>query len=254
MPSIAKRIIGSAIHSLGYQIVKHHGVSTYYRDGLFTSHNHEFLNDPKFQETYKRAVRGCGNDRQYHGEWRTHVALWAAQQAYRFEGNFVECGVYLGFMSSAIMTYLNWNKSFGSRKYFLIDNFEGISDQFLTEEERQVDRAKWFGDKYSGTFERAKQNLSEFKNIEFVIGTVPDVLSDAKTGKVAFLHLDMNSAFPEIEAIKFFWPNIVPGGIILLDDYAYRGYAPQQKATDDLGRKLDFSVVSLPTGQGLIIR
>ncbi|MDP6559490.1 MAG: hypothetical protein QF619_05130, partial [Candidatus Binatia bacterium] len=44
---------------------------------------------------------------------------------------------------------------------------------------------------------------------------------DISINKVSYLHIDMNNAFAEIEAIKFFWNKIINYGIILLDDYAY---------------------------------
>lgn len=40
---------------------------------------------------------------------RVHVGLWAAQNAISIEGDLVECDVSRGFLSSAIMNYLNWN-------------------------------------------------------------------------------------------------------------------------------------------------
>jgi hypothetical protein len=47
----------------------------------------------------------------------------------------------------------------------------------------------------------------------------------------------------------------VTGGIVLLDDYAYsEEYAMQKKLIDELGHELAFAVITLPTGQGLIIK
>ena len=73
--------------------------------------------------------------------------------------------------------------------------------------------------------------------------------------KICFLHVDLNNAKPEVEAIKFFWDKIVTSGIILLDDYAYsKQYHLQKQAIDKIGCTLNFSVITLPTGQGLIIK
>ena len=45
------------------------------------------------------------------------------------------------------------------------------------------------------------------------------------------------------------------GGVILLDDYALsKQFALQKQMIDDLGRDLNFSVINLPTGQGLILK
>ena len=64
----------------------------------------------------------------------------------------------------------------------------------------------------------------------------------------------MNCALPEKAALQFFWSRLSPGGIILLDDYAYYGNDSLTEEIDSLSARLGFSVLSLPTGQGLIIR
>lgn len=250
-----KRTLQRAARWFGYEIRRAQPGAVYNFDGLYTNHNHEFTRSPEFQRAYWRGVNGTtGTTEDNCGEWRVHIALWTAQNALRREGDFVECGVYLGFISSAIMTYLRWNETKGSRRYILIDNFEGVVPSLLTEEEKQLGREGQYGDIYSSTYERAAKNLSEFSNVDFVRGNVPEILPLAPTSKVAFLHLDMNSAIPEIGALKYFWDKLVPGAFILLDDYAFKGYEPQQRAIDKLGSELGFSVASLPTGQGLIIK
>jgi hypothetical protein len=71
---------------------------------------------------------------------------------------------------------------------------------------------------------------------------------------VAFLHLDMNCAYPEIEALRYFWPRISSGGIVLLDDHARKDYEHLGDAMDALMRSLNTEIVSLPTGQGVIVK
>ena len=55
-------------------------------------------------------------------------------------------------------------------------------------------------------------------------------LNQVKSGKVPFLHIDMNCAKPEIEALNYFWDKLVVGAHVLLDDYAYKGYETQYRA------------------------
>ena len=64
----------------------------YDQDGLFSIHNHEFMADPDFIRAYARGVKAVGGvDYQWH--WRVHVGLWAAANAAKRPGDFVECGV-----------------------------------------------------------------------------------------------------------------------------------------------------------------
>ena len=71
---------------------------------------------------------------------------------------------------------------------------------------------------------------------------------------VAFLHIDMNCAYPERAALEFFWDRLSPGAIVLLDDYAYFGHDRQAEAIGSAAQALGAAVLSLPTGQGLIIK
>jgi hypothetical protein len=69
----------------------------------------------------------------YRIHWRAHIALWAAFSARTLEGDFVECGVNRGFMSSAIMEYLDWD-SLG-KTFYLLDTFAGLDRRYVTEQE-----------------------------------------------------------------------------------------------------------------------
>jgi hypothetical protein len=52
----------------------------------------------------------------------------------------------------------------------------------------------------------------------------------------------------------FFRERLVPGALMLLDDYAYRGHRPQKVAMDRFAQTRANKILSLPTGQGLLIK
>jgi hypothetical protein len=65
----------------------------------------------------------------------------------------------------------------------------------------------------------------------------------------------MNSAEPEIEAVRRLWPQMTAGAVVLLDDYGGGpAYRPQKQAFDTLAREMGFHILALPTGQGLIVK
>jgi O-methyltransferase len=64
----------------------------------------------------------------------------------------------------------------------------------------------------------------------------------------------MNCVIPEIEAAEFFWDKLVCGGVIVLDDYGWKGHHLQKQAFDEFAAKRGIKILSLPTGQGLIIK
>ncbi|HSE40222.1 MAG TPA: TylF/MycF/NovP-related O-methyltransferase [Acidobacteriota bacterium] len=227
----------------------------YDRDCLHTIHNHDFIQDPEFIRAYERGVKAGGCDIGI--QWRVHVALWAARTASVLEGDYVECGVNKGIISSAIMEYLKWNSL--NKCYYLFDTFAGIDPRFVTEEEKKAGKLEYnkeILDKggYQTDIEQLKENFAEWKNVNIVKGAIPEILPQVNIQKIAFVHLDMNCAIPEYSAVKHFWPNMVPGALILLDDYAYFGYQSQKDAMDEFARETGITILSLPTGQGLAMK
>jgi hypothetical protein len=251
-----KRLIVKALERAGYVVFNTRSPYGYARDGLFTMNNDHFQRDEAFRAAYARGVEASnGSDPQM--EWRVHVALWAASTALRAQGDFVECGVNAGFMSSAIMRSLDWRGS--GRRFYLIDTFSGpVLSQYSP---REIERGRAANAEsalaagaYVTDLERVRANFSEWPNAVVVQGAVPDILSAVSFRDVAFLHLDMNCALPEKAALEFFWERLSPGAVVLLDDYAYFGNEGQAEAIDDLSARLGFRILSLPTGQGLIVK
>lgn len=251
-----KKLIANALQRAGYVVFNTRSGYGYTQDGLFTMHNDHFRRDEAFQRAYARGVLASGGfDPKL--EWRAHVALWAAFLAMRAPGDFVECGVNAGFVSSAIMQSLDWRNV--SRKFYLIDTFEGpvLSQYSLAEIDRgrvEVAKTALAAGAYVTDLERVRANFSEWPNATVVQGAVPQVLGKVDFGTLAFLHLDMNCALPERAALEFFWPHLSPGGVVLFDDYTYFGHNSQTEEIDAAARNLGIRILALPTGQGLIVK
>jgi hypothetical protein len=215
-------------------------------------HNHDFMRDPRFVRAYRRAVSSAGTEYQ-HYYWRVHVALWCASLALTREGDFVECGVYKGLLSTAIMSYFDWNII--NRKFYLFDTFEGVDERQLRDAEINKGTIAYFREMYKDDiYDDVVKNFSEFKNAKIVKGIVPASLTTVDIGKVAYLSIDMNNAAPEIAAVNYFWDRLSPGAPILLDDYGFINYETQKQAFDAWAKEHNVQILALPTGQGLIIK
>ena len=229
-------------------------MSVYDQDGLRSVHNHEFMRDPSFERAYDRGVSAAGSDYQWH--WRVHVGLWAAASAAKLAGDFVECGVNRGFMSSAIMNLLQWDST--GRKFYLLDTFSGVDERYVFPEEKAnvMERSAQRIARGANTLDvqGVRDNFSEWKNAEIVVGPIPETLPAITSEQIAFLHLDLNCSLPEVAAIETLWDRLTPGAFVLLDDYAYAGFRSQKLGIDRFARSRNIAVLSLPTGQGLIIR
>ena len=239
---------------LGLEVIDVH--KRYAQDGLYTVHNDSFRTEPAFRKAYARGIQAsAGFDPAI--EWRAHVALWAGRTALAAEGDYVECGVNAGFMSSAIMQDLDWN-SIG-RKFYLIDTFSGpvlaqYSQEEVAKDRRAIAERTIAEGGYVTDLERIRANFAEWPDAIVVPGAVPDVLGKIEFGKVAFLHIDMNCALPEKAALEFFWEKLSPRAVVLFDDFAYAGYEAQREALAQVARARGHEILSVPTGQGLLIR
>jgi hypothetical protein len=213
----------------------------YSEDGLWTYRRHAFTTDARFESAYKRAIQASGRD--YEMRWRAHTLLWAAEAAARVEGAFVECGTGRGFMASAICSYLEW----GARPFYLFDTFLPTRpDSGGTQTPSGT-----VDSNYAAGPDAVTENFAEWPGVKLVVGKVPESLVGAQLDRIAFLHVDLNHAPAEAAAVRFFWPRLGTGGIVVFDDY---GWERNKEAADSVGKELGFSVLTLPTGQGLVVK
>jgi hypothetical protein len=75
-----------------------------------------FLKDPKFAAALDKCA-WIDDDRGR--SWRVNTLAWAARKALSLEGDFVECGVFEGFMSHMLVEYLDFSEL--DRTFYLYD-------------------------------------------------------------------------------------------------------------------------------------
>lgn len=228
---------------------------TYAQDNLITKNAAPFLSDPGFLKAYEKG-RSTDRDRFLKGvdiQWRIHTLCWAASYARHLEGDFVECGVRTGVFSKSIIEFLSFEKL--QKRFLLIDSFAGVVPDLLSDSEMERERPGIVADDvWQGIYQELIQQYQSIKNVSVVKGVVPEVLTSIHFEKIAFLSLDLNSALPEEKALEFLWDYLVPGGIIILDDYGYPGFELQQQVHDHFAESKNTSVLCLPTCQGIIIK
>jgi hypothetical protein len=251
------RSLATLFGNAGYAVARLLGRGVYAQDGMISVHNHEFMHDPAFERAYARGVEALQGQTDYRWHWRVHVGLWAAACAARIEGDFVECGVNRGFLSSAIMQHLDWDNL--GRTFWLLDTFAGLDDRYVSAGDIRagvLDRnlSKLANGFYVSGPQGVIDNFAQWKCVRIVVGAVPDTLSQVNAASIAYLHLDMNCAPPEVAALEYFWPRLSPGAPVLLDDYAYVYCEPQKAAMDAFAQRHRVAICSLPTGQGLLLK
>jgi len=221
---------------------------TYTKDGLYTVHNCSFINEKDFKRSYLEGKK-TGSWGNFDVEWRMHTIFWAVKKASGLDGDFVECGVNRGGFSKAIVDYLGFEDS--DKKFYLLDTFEGFDQNLLLESEKKKYRTDT---RYLDSFEEVKNTFKDYSNVIIIKGSVPYTLPRVPANKISFLSIDMNCVQPEAAALDFFWPKMVNGGVIVLDDFAYSGFEEQNLAHTEWAREMGIDILTIPTGQGLIIK
>jgi O-methyltransferase len=224
-------------------------------DGIVVPGRHkQFLNEPRFVAAWENAVNG--NAAGWPAgvpdiRWRAHICVRAAQQALMAQGDFVECGVHTGLLSMTVCHYLDFARL--DRTFWLFDTFNGIPLEAISGRERDHainhNRALYFD-----CFDIAQRNFLPWPNARLVRGALPTTLEVIADRPIAYLSIDLNSATYEMQVIERLWPQITPGGAIVLDDYGFDGYEAQYEAWNTFASRVGHPIFYLPTGQGLLVK
>jgi O-methyltransferase len=179
-------------------------------------------------------------------------ALWDQCQsvlARPVPGCFVECGVWRG--GSAALMGLALRHAGQDRALHLFDSFEGLPEPTAIDESAA---AEYSGDRASGklvSVGKCQAGLAEVENflfgrlhfdpsrIHFHVGWFQNSLPTAaeKLGPIALLRLDGDWYESTIICLNLLYPQLSPGGIVVLDDYY--AWAGCKKATDEYRARHD---------------
>lgn len=187
-------------------------------------------------------------------------------------GDIVELGVYRG---TTLMTWANFleirNMGDRHKQVFGFDNFSGFTT--ITEKDGSRDKGihKDVGGFNSSIFEEILNNAIEVfdqdrfipykPRVKVIKGnieeTVPEFVKNNPGLRICLLHLDADMYLPTSIGLANLWPLIVPGGIVLFDEYGIRPWEGESNAVDEYFvekkiriRRLDWS----PSPGGFIIK
>lgn len=181
---------------------------------------------------------------------RAYLLYKLAQSCARLDGEYAECGVWRGGSSYLIAEALR-----GKYKYLhCFDTFEGMPATARSDPSGHKP-----GEMGDTSLDAVKEYLNGFQFvadfIKFHPGIIPDTLRTVEDTQFAFVHIDLDLYQSVKDAVSFFYPRMTEHGIILFDDYGFLGYHDAaRRAVDEFFEGKDESVISLPTGQAMIIK
>jgi len=219
--------------------------------GLSLNENVPFLNDTKFLKSYDKGVGGQISQVFQKSDdliiWRAHPVTWFLSQALPSSGDFVECGVWYGWLSKTIIEYLDFEKQ--DRTFYLIDGWNSNS--------QGINPGSYFDPLSKNVpLKDFVQQRFNYRNVELIQGWIPEVFEKVdfpQIEKVAYLSIDMNGYLAEIASLEYFYPRMVQGGIIYLDDYGH-GYPGLVDAVDSFFRDKPEKLLYFPSGIVIIVK
>lgn len=175
--------------------------------------------------------------------WRRYVLATSAFHCIQLDGDFVECGAYTGVGVKTIVDYLGgirFPKQFWA--YDVFEHEEGMTNKPMPAVSAEL-------------FDRVSQKFSDYPQVRIIKGLIPESFNNNCPEKIAYLHIDLNQAPAEVATLDCLFERVVPGGMVILDDYEWSGiYRPQKLAEDEWFDARGYRVMPLPTGQGLVIK
>jgi O-methyltransferase len=160
-------------------------------------------------------------------------------------GTMAEAGVFAGASARLIC------EAKGDVPLRLFDVFETLqAPAGAGDTERSAELRRHFGAVH-GTRAGVERLLAPSPGVHVHAGVFPDTARGLENERFSFVHLDLDLEPSTRDALEFFHPRLLPGGIIIGDDYA----DPAVRRTFEAyfaGRAE--TVVALPWGQGLVVK
>lgn len=166
----------------------------------------------------------------------------AVEATQKLKGDIAEIGVYRGGSSELIC------KNKKDKNLHLFDTFEGLPElnQFDTSNEFHKGQ---FSDTH---IDHIKNLLKDYSGINIYKGYFPETAGPIESKTFSFVHLDVDLFETTKNALDFFYPKMVKGGIILSHDYVNADGV--RKAFDDFFADKPEPVLVVSDTQCLIVK
>lgn len=176
----------------------------------------------------------------------THVEIF--NKTVGLPGCVVECGVFKGM---SLLTFTKLIEIYcpgdSLKRVVGFDTFTGFTKLSDLDGPPNPKRDKvvggWNSQEFLPDLERIihitqrDSMIPRLKRVELVKGdvckTVPEYVSNNPGLRISLLHLDMDLYEPTLTALKYLYPLVVPGGIVLLDEYGMDGFPGESAAFDE---------------------
>lgn len=156
-------------------------------------------------------------------------------------GDIAEVGVYAGSTAKVIC------EAKGDKKFHLCDTFEGLPEP--GEDEKKVEKKG----RYFCSIESIQEYLKQYPNLEYHKGFCPaSVEGKLDDTKFCFVHLDVDLYESTKQCLEYFFPRLIPGGVLLSHDYSI--LEGVKKAFSEFCDGRTEQVIEMPTTQAMLVK
>ena len=156
-----------------------------------------------------RLVRQVRKDRKCLLTAYECFTIYQFAQGYcRQLGEFAEVGCYEGASTKLIC------EAKGDKLLHVFDTFEGLPKSSAP------DRGVHDEKQYACSLESVQTYLKGYDNVRFYKGLFPDTAGPISDCNFSFVHCDVDLYESTLGCLQFFYPRLLPGGVLLSHDYS----------------------------------
>lgn len=200
-----------------------------------------FYDEPERSKVLKLIRKIKSENEMVLRDNEAYQIFMAVVRTAKINGEIAEVGVYKGGSAKII------SEAKGNKILHLFDTFEGLPSI------SEVDNPKQFqkGD-YAASFENVKNYLKKYQNVHLYKGFFPSTSLPINNFMFSFVHLDLDLYESTLDSIKFFYPRMNKGGIIISHDYI--DASGVRKAFDEFFEDKPEPIIEMSGSQCLIVK
>jgi tetratricopeptide (TPR) repeat protein len=171
-------------------------------------------------------------------------------------GDVAECGCARGLSFLQLcLAHAEQRPQWNGFGFHIFDSFEGLSEP--SEHDQEDSSAASVGENMQAGYfafplELVSKNIhSRFPRVELHRGWIPSSFATQPERVYRFVHIDVDLYQPTIDSLRYFFPRLAEGGIVITDDYNWPG---ARKAFDEYFGGLGLRPRITDTNQAYLIR
>ena len=172
----------------------------------------------------------------------------------RLGGSTAECGVRFGkgsffFLAGATDADPGWRSP-----HLLFDSFAGLP-QPTEADAGGTRREAWHAGQLAVPETTVRHQLARFaRSCVYHPGWIPQSFAGLPEQRFAFVHIDVDLYDSTRDAFRYFYARMLPGGIMLCDDYGLATCPGATQAVDEFFRDKPDPLLPLPSGPALLVK